>query len=150
MSTGQVGRASQLLKDRGVSDSLLSEFASLPEQTVLTIITRFDADESASVGALVFRLRQAVKKQAEPAPSKQNLMAREAQYGKDVAAWIEAEMPELCRPKWGPHPAAVAALIRLDFVHGKTNRRKSTHGPVVRAAVKDWERKFGDDAEKAA
>jgi hypothetical protein len=136
----------QDLRDRGVHNP--EQFASLDAETIEQTLAWFDQQAGrVGVGVLVQELQAGGRK---PAAAKQDLASKEAQYGHEVVAWLQAEMPELCRPKWGPHPAAVAALIRLDYVHGKTNRRKSTHGPTIRAAVKDWERKFGDKAEAAA
>lgn len=148
MSNGQVGRSAQLLKERGISDTLLPEFSSLSEQQVQTIVERFDADEQASIGALVFRLRQTVQKRSRPALSRRDLMAREAQYGRDIAGWLEQHVPEVCRPVWGPHPAAVAAVIRLHHVHGRT--LKKAHISEIRASVAAWEARYGDDVEQAA
>jgi len=128
------------LRDRGVSNP--DEFQSLNAAVLESELRRFDADPIAGAGALVHRLRQAMK--AGQSKRAASATERETEYGRSIVQWLSVNFPELCDPKWGPHPAAVAAVIRLHHVHGKQSLVKGAYGSVVRAAVAEWERKFGD------
>lgn len=91
-------------------------------------------------------------------PTVEERLANEAQYGEQIRAWLLVKMPDVCRqdPKvieshrrcFGdpeanrlaastqPHPAAIAAVIRLHHGHGKGSLTVKGHGAEIRAAVK--------------
>src|SRR5215472_602226 len=55
-----------------------------------------------------------------PQPTRQRTVLEEqAEYGRSIQAWLARCFPELDRPGWGPHPAAIAEVIRLHWRHGK-------------------------------
>jgi hypothetical protein len=63
-----------------------------------------------------------------------SMLAAQAEYGRSIQAWLTKCFPEL-----GPHPAAVAEVIRLHWRHGKGRLTRDEHGPAIRAAVAAWE-----------
>lgn len=131
------------LAERGVSTP--EEFAALPEQVIVRHVQRYDNDPDVTVGALVFRLRQEVAKLSRPAsPMSRDLMAREAEYGREIVQTLTSHFPELCGEN-GPHPAAVAAVIRLHWRNGRGNLRVKRDGSAVRAAVAEFNRRWFDD-----
>lgn len=74
-------------------------------------------------------------------PTREELLAREAKYGRDISSWLEANFPDLCDPS--PHPGAVAAVIRLHHRVGKGRLTAREHGPEIREFVAVWERRLG-------
>lgn len=139
--SAQLASQLQALSDRGVSNP--AEFASLDAQTVERTLAWFDQQgDRVGVGVLVRELRNGGRK----APARRDLLGREAQYGRDVCAWIRKHFPDLCNTDWGPHPAAIVAVIRLHHLHGKGSLRPGTHGSQIRAAVEDWEHRFEEAA----
>ncbi|MDE2103217.1 MAG: hypothetical protein KGL39_38580 [Patescibacteria group bacterium] len=127
----------QALRDRGVSNP--DEFASLDAAVLHDELRRFDSDPAVGAGALVHRLRQAERTSRTRAA----VVQREAVYARSIVAWLDENFPEFSRPI-GPHPAAVAAVIRLDYRDGKGHRSKRAWGREIRAAVADFERRFGE------
>lgn len=71
------------------------------------------------------------------------MVEREAEYGRSIAKWLEENFPDLKDTDGSPHPAAIAAVIRLHYLHGKGSLRKGEHGPEIRAAVKAFNKKWG-------
>lgn len=126
----------QALRDRGVTNP--DEFASLDAEVIAETVRWFDA-QNGRVGAGVLRIE--LRNGGRKPPGKPVLDA-EAEYGRGIVAWLTENFPELCDPKWGPHPAAVAAVIRLDFRDGKANRSKRAWGREIRGAVAEFDRKF--------
>lgn len=127
----------QALRDRGVTNP--DEFAFLDAKAIAETIRWFDA-QNGRVGAGVLRieLRNGGRK-----PAALSLTQREADYGRGIVEWLSENFPELCDPKWGPHPAAVSAVIRLDFRDGKANRSKRGWGREIRGAVGEFDRRYG-------
>lgn len=75
------------------------------------------------------------------------LMAAQVQYGRDIKAWLSEYFPDLCRPNWGPHPAAIAEVIRLHYQYGKGQLTVRKHGSRIRAAVKAFDKRFPSTGE---
>lgn len=136
-SAGQtLGRqALEDLKARGVSNP--DAHASLDDAVIAEVIGRWDADPAAGTGALVARLK-AAERQGVTKRTTSTLDAQ-AKYAGEICSWLWQNFPEICDERFGPHPAAVAALIRLDFIHGKGSRGKSSYSREIRAAVKQFD-----------
>jgi hypothetical protein len=71
-------------------------------------------------------------------PSNNELLQREKDYLDDVVEWITVHFPHFCR-SGKPHPAAVAAVLRLHGLHGRGSLTCREHGEVITAAVRDFD-----------
>lgn len=130
------------LKARGVQASLPSLLQAASAQAIARTIDWWDGLSGAGPGVLVDAIRKGgVIEQPEP----KSMLEQQRIYGQQIAAWLTQNFPELDRPHWGPHPAAVAAVIRLHHQHGKGRLTKREHGPEIRAAVKAWQKKWETD-----
>lgn len=76
-------------------------------------------------------------------PSSRELQEREAQYGRDIVAWLRRVFPEWNRDDGNrTHSAAIAEVIRLHWRYGKHDFTKREHGAAIRAAVTAWQDKW--------
>jgi hypothetical protein len=92
-----------------------------------------DTQSGMGAGAIVQGIRSGDMPPAKP----KSMLAAQAEYGRSIQAWLTRCFPEL-----GPHPAAVAEVIRLHWRHGKGRLTKEEHGPAIQAAVVAWEKKW--------
>ncbi len=58
------------------------------------------------------------------------------EYGEQIRDWLTEHFPDLCDEHWGPHPAAVAEVIRLHYRDGKGALTERRHGREIRQAVR--------------
>lgn len=123
----------QALRDRGVENP--AEFVALDAAVIDSTVRWFDSQRGrVGVGVLVRELRNGGRR---PPRLATDTLEREAEYGRRVAAFCEANF------ECGAHPAAVAAVIRAQFIHGKSVEA-SVCRPFVAAAVERWDRVFGE------
>lgn len=134
--TVDVAAAMKELRKRGVTNP--DEFAHLDAETLNRTIRWFD-DQKGRVGAgvLVAELRRGGKR---PTGS---LVDEQREYANQITAWLSRHFPDLDRPGYGPHPGAVAEVIRLHHVHGKRSLTVIQHGSYIRAAVKAFDERWG-------
>lgn len=118
----------------------LMPFAS--PQAVLGACRWWDTQKSAGTGMLAKVIREGGMPDWRP---RRSMLDEQQEYGQQICDWLGENFPTLCDDRWGPHPAAIAAVIKLHYAEGKGSLRKGTHGPVIRAAVKAWDDKWGDD-----
>jgi hypothetical protein len=97
-----------------------------------------DTQSGMGAGALV----QGIRTGQMPPATLSSMRAEQAEYGRQVRAWLAKNFPEYDRPKWGPHPAAVAEVFRLHWRYGKGRLTKEEHGPAIHAAIVAWRRKW--------
>lgn len=71
------------------------------------------------------------------ARDKAEFMAAQEQYGRDIQDWLRSQFPELCSP--APHPAAIAAVIRLRWLEGPGKVTAAEHGQVIRDSVRRFD-----------
>lgn len=74
------------------------------------------------------------------AKQRSELMAAQERYGREIVAWLAGSFPDLCSP--APHPAAMAAVIRLHWTVGKGKLTRAEHGAEIRAAVARFDERF--------
>jgi len=111
-------------------------------------------DQQRGVGIELLASRIFTGKSAPKAPGV-GLDGQKA-YGERVRRWLLEKLPDVCRDdprvvEWEgrlygdgaivssvpePHPAAVAAVLRLHWRHGKGALTVREHGPEIRSAVK--------------
>jgi hypothetical protein len=141
---GELAAALENLRARGVTKP--DEFAALGADVIDDTIRWFDAqDGRVGAGVLVNELRAGGKPGWTPQASRSASVAdTQREYGESITAWLTKHLPELDRPGWGPHPAAVAAVIRIHHRDGKTALSKSKHAAEIRQAVRDWVAKWGE------
>jgi hypothetical protein len=133
------------LIDRGVNPTSAREFvAQLDAEAIGRTIGWFDG-QSGRVGAGV--LVAELKRGGRPA-QRAGLIEEQRQYGQDITDWLRKHFPEFDRPRFGPHPAAVAAVIQLHHRDGKRALTKRRHGAEIRAAVKRWEDRAATESEE--
>jgi hypothetical protein len=89
---------------------------------------RFDHEPEMGPGALVAAIRSGSR---PPAPRPRS----ERGYAAEIRDWLTRHVPEVC-PDGEPHPAAVAALIRLHHRYGREAVSARAHGAVIRAEVR--------------
>jgi hypothetical protein len=152
------------LRDRGVSDP--ETYVALDAAVVSDVTRKWDSDSAAGVGALVSRLKAAQR--GERVNRSVSLAEREAEYGRSIVDWLMAHMPDVCavNPKvveatrraygdieanamahsTGPHPAAVAAVIRCHHAAG----RQTVKASAVRAAVRAFDDRAIEDLKVIA
>ena len=131
----------QVLRELGVNAA--DEFATLDAQVGNRTLTEWQR-QSSDVNLLVYRLRAALK--AQNAKSTSKLLSSEAEYGRQIAAWLARELPDVC-DEHGAHPAAVAAVIRLHYEHGR-GLTKTRHGAAIRTFVRAWEERLLEPADR--
>ena len=120
------------LKTRGVTSP--DEFATLNDATILDTIRWFDLQEGrVGAGVLVAELRNGGRQ-----PTRRNTTAEQQAYADAIVASLRRHFPEFDRPVDGPHPAAIAAVIRLHWLYGK-DVAVLEHGGTIRAAVTTWD-----------
>lgn len=132
----------QVLRDLGISAA--AEFATLDATVANRVMAEWSA-QSSDVNLLVYRLRSALKAQTGKRASR--LLDSQAEYGRQIAAWLERELPDVCDPRTGAHPAAVAAVIRLHHEHGR-GLTKTKHGAQIRAFIRTWEERLLEPADR--
>lgn len=122
---------------RGIDEAeQLLSFAST--SVILDWCRWFDGQPRAGKGLLAGKIRSG----ETPPQSKRSLVEEQREYGERICGWLSRHFPDLCEPVWGPHPAAVVAVIHLHAELGKGSLRPREHGPAIRAAVKAWEAKW--------
>ena len=142
-SRDELAAAIQDLRDRDVTTP--DEFASLEASVIADTVRWYDHERTQrpiTAGVLVTQLRAGGKPGWKPARAAAGL-EHEAQYAADVVAWLRKHFPELDRPRFGPHPAAVAEVIRLHARDGNGVLTKAVHGREIRAAVVAWNTRWG-------
>jgi hypothetical protein len=149
--------AIRALEERGITrpDQLVA--ASEPI-TVLAWCRWWDAQHGVSPALLVDRIRSG-DQPPRIITGRTDELDRQARYLADVVGWLVRKMPEVCtadpkvveatRRVYGegeanglaldntPHPAAIAAVIRLHHTAGKLTVK--THGPDIRTAVRTFD-----------
>lgn len=125
------------MQSRGLNnvDDLLS-FAT-PDR-IVGACRWWDGKRGAGTGVLA----QAIRRGGMDEPSEQRDLLAEQKYADSIVAWLRQHFPQFDRPVYGPHPAAVAAVIRLHWLHGKGQLTVQEHGPEIRAAVARWEEEW--------
>ena len=127
----------QALKDRGVQNP--SEFVHLPVDVIQQTVAWWDQQHtrrSAGTGVLVTELRNGGRQQK--AHTAATLTQREARYAASIVAFLAERFADLF-DNGLPHPAAVAAVTRLHFLHGKQGLTAAEYDAPVRDAVEAWE-----------
>ena len=138
MSTTTTTTAIANLRARGVTAPVAQALAADHDAERIQAWTDYAArHQGMGAGALIEGLRSG---ELPPAPAKpKSMLAEQAEYGRSIQAWLSKNFPEYDRPRWGPHPAAVAEVIRLHWRHGKGTLTREEHGPAIHAAVAKWE-----------
>lgn len=80
------------------------------------------------------------------ARERSELMGRQVQYGQEIGDWLRQMFPEFCSPQ--PHPGAVAAVIRLHYLHGRGRLTRGEHGDAIREFVSCWEARLQVESER--
>lgn len=123
-----------LLRDRGMDNP--EQWAHLDPEAIEETVRWYDAQNGrVGIGVLVTELRKGGRRD----PSRRDLITEQRDYAQQIVDWLERDFPDLDRPGYGPHPAAVAEVIRLHWRHGKARVSSREHGPAIRAAVARWE-----------
>jgi hypothetical protein len=123
------------LRSRGVSNP--DEFAQLDDSAILNTVRWFDAQRGrVGPGVLVAELRKNGRR------TKRHRLDEQQAYADEIVAWLRRHFPDLDRPVYGPHPAAVVAVIRLHWRYGKDQLTKDEHGETIQAAVGKWEKQW--------
>jgi hypothetical protein len=136
-STTTTTIANESLRARGVAEFMARRLADEYDAELISAWTDYAARHpSMGAGALIEGIRSGQLPPAKPV----RVLDAQAQYGRDIQAWLSKHFPELDRPGWGPHPAAIAEVIRLHWRHGKGRLTREEHGPAILAAVEAWER----------
>ena len=136
-STTTTTRTLESLCARGVFASLAEQLmAEHSAERIAAWIEYADTQSGMGVGALVSGIRSGNLPPARP----KSMLARQDEYLLGILRWLAKNFPEYDRPRWGPHPAAVAEVIRLHWRHGKGSLTKEQHGPAIHAAVEAWEK----------
>lgn len=131
--------ALRALQARGVGEHVFGDFRALDPAVILDTCRWYDEQKGrVTTGVLVEELRAGGR-----TPSKRRSVADgRREYDEQVVAWLREHFPDLDRPVWGPHPAALAAVFRLHRTCGKGALTVREHGPVIRAAVKAFDLKW--------
>lgn len=146
--------ATRALADRGIirPEELLA-FAA--PANILAWCRWWDAQHGVRKELLAERIRS-----GETAPALKTAAGSQADYGDRVRDWLVSKMPDVCkvnakvvdahRRLYGdeladqleaatsPHPAAIAAVLRLHYRVGRLTVKE--HGAEIRAAVREWDR----------
>jgi hypothetical protein len=133
-----MGQVEIALQARGVNATLSSLVANASLEAIACTIEWWDGLPGAGAGALVEAIRRG------GIVPKHRGRSDDA-YGREIADWLTAHFPELRQPSGEPHPAAVAAVIRLRYRLGPGQLTRREHGPEIRAAVKAHNRRFAQD-----
>ncbi|GAC1603198.1 MAG: hypothetical protein NVS3B21_31650 [Acidimicrobiales bacterium] len=138
--------AIQALRERGILNH--DQFAAIGAEAILGACRWFDAQKGrVGQGVLVMELKAGGKPGWQPKPS--SVVDQQREYGNRICDWLSESFPDLCDAKWGPHPASIAAVIRLHYAEGKGSLRKGEHGPVIRKAVRDFNKQYEIKESKA-
>jgi len=151
-TTSSLEAESELLA-RGVNDSVAAKLGREADPDLVVAWCSYAAAHpSMGPGAIVTAIRRGLK----PAQRRSDL-EEQKRYGESIAEWLLASMPEACgvSPEivaWerrvygdeaaeglaradGPHPAAVAAVLKLHYQHGRRSLTVGEHGQLIRDAV---------------
>lgn len=129
------------LRLRGVTNP--DEFASLDAAVIRDTVRWFDGQgDRVTAGVLVLELRKGGRKPQRSVADEQR------EYADSIVSWLNQHFPEFQQRLGNPHPAAVAAVIRLHYRDGKGNLTVRKHGGEVRAAVKAWRLKWDEPTER--
>lgn len=129
----------QELAGRGLDEPYARQLIErFPQERIQKALAYWDALPDAGPGLLV----KAIREGRAPAEKKRDLLGEQRKYGDDIRDWLTQNMPEFNRPNEGPHPAAVAAVIRLHHQHGKGRITRREHGSWIRQFVKDWKKRM--------
>jgi hypothetical protein len=109
-------------------------------QAIARTIEWWDERSTAGPGVLVEAIRKG------GISEQRSVLDRQAQYGEQICDWLNEHFPALKQASGRPHPAAIAAVIRLHYEHGKGSLTPGRHGSQIRGAVKAWEKKWGTAA----
>lgn len=125
--------AVKAMRERGITNP--EELAGFAEPAAILRACRwFDGRHDAGPGLLAKVVRDGGMR--ERLSERDSMLEREKRYGLEIVEWLRAEFPEWNKDEGnGTHPAAVAAVIRLHFKHGKGRLTKGEHGAVIRDAV---------------
>lgn len=127
------------LIDRGISNP--QQFADLGVEAIEGTCRWFDAQSGrVGTGVLVHELRAGGKPNwsGPSSSSGSELLKEQVRYGDEIQAWLCQHFPEC-----GPHPAAIAAVVRMHFLYGKGRLTVTEHGAEIRGAVARWEGRWG-------
>lgn len=95
----------------------------------------FDSQRAGSVGpGLLVRAVQ----EGRVASPRRSMLDEQQEYGESICDWLNERFPGLRQASGRPHPAAIAAVIRLHFRDGKGSLTRQRHGVEIRAAVDAW------------
>lgn len=122
------------LVERGVvPTNAQALIAAYDQQRVADAVAWFDSQPTGAVGAglLVRAVREG------RSPLRRQAVSQQRDYWRSLEAWLEGAFPE-----FGAHPAAAAAVMRLHRRHGRGSVTRREHGPIIRAAVDRWERRY--------
>lgn len=136
------------LRLRGIANP--EQWSALGAEAINGTIRWFDAQNGRVGPGVLIRELQAGGKPAWN-PSMQHprsMLDREREYGEQVWSWLARHFPDLDRPGWGPHPAAVACVLRLHQRDGRGSVTVARHGAEIRAEVRRWVRKWGETASE--
>lgn len=134
-----VSQSVALMSNRGIDNPQeLLAFAS-PER-ILAACRWWDTKPGAGAGVLARVIRQGgIEPQAASKTS--SLLEEQDRYGESIVAWLREKLPDVC-DEGRPHPAAIAAVIRLHGRYGRGSLTPGDHGDQVRLAVKVWHQRF--------
>ena len=139
MSTTTTTTAIANLRARGVTAPVAQQLVAGHDTDLIQAWTEYAARfPSMGAGALIQGIRTGNLPPAKP----KSMLAQQDEYVRAILAWLAKHFPEYDRPKWGPHPAAVAEVIRLHWRHGKGSLTKEQHGPAIHAGVEAWEARY--------
>src|SRR5215472_12951143 len=117
--------AIDMLKDRGMDNP--EQWAHLDPAVIKATVRWYDEQNGrVGIGVLVNELRKGGRQPAR----RRDPLAEQQTYADELVAWVRRHLPEVDRPRHGPHPAAVAAVIRLQWQHGKRLSARE-HGAAV-------------------
>ena len=140
---GDVTRAAlDALKERAIDNPEQYLKLAAPDRILATCRWYDEQGGRVGPGVLVMELRAGGKPATWSPQAERSLLDEQRVYGDSIAAWLHEKFPALCDPD--PHPAAIAAVIRLHFKHGKGRLTVAEHGAEIRAAVADFKRRFED------
>lgn len=135
MGTNWFGELVQRGIVRDNARHLVTDFAA---DRIAQAVAYFDAQRTGTVGPGV--LVRAIREGRQPQRARTTSLEAQRSYGHDVTAWLQVKFPDLCDP--APHPAAVAAVIRLHHQHGKGSLTAAAHGPAIRQAVAAFDTRY--------
>lgn len=125
------------LISRGVANP--DEFSHLAAEAIRDTCCWYDEqDGRVGPGVLVTELRRGGRRERQ----KSTPESRSAAYFEGVWSWLEENFPEWTMPGQRSHPAAFVAVMRLHTRHGRGSVTKAKDGRSIRAAVKDWEKRY--------